>query len=575
MKWTVATKIAVSFGFAVVIFVVVGVVSYRGTDQLVEAGKARQHTYQTLDALDETRLALRGTGIALRTYLLSGEDAHLEALRVSQRALDQPVRFLAQRVGGDAAQAKRVEQVGVMMREYVTATSALAELRRTRGQAAATAAFLSDDTRQVLSALGMQFNDLQKELESVLSRRTSQTDEDGRFARQLILVGTALAFCAAVLAGWWLARDIATPLKALTAGTERVTAGDLSLPAPMGPRSDEIGVLGRALERMTQSLNGMAQTANRISVRDLRVSVTPQSDRDVLGVAFSRMSDDLREQAKGLLEGVNVLSVAASEIVSSSSQLAATASQAAAAVSETTTTVEEVRHTAQLASQKAKLVSDSAQRAMQVTENGRRSTQDVEAAMERIREQMQHIASGMVRLSERTQAVGQVIAAVEDLSTQSNMLAVNAAIEAAKAGEHGRGFGVVAQEVKSLAEQSRQATAQVRNILGDIQKATAAAVLATEEGGKVVEAGARQAEVAGEAVQTLGGSVNEAVQAALQIAASSQQQLIGMDQVVSAMDSIKQASTQNVSSAAELEATARNIGDLGQRLKVMVEGYKV
>ena len=97
--------------------------------------------------------------------------------------------------------------------------------------------------------------------------------------------------------------------------------------------------------------------------------------------------------------------------------------------------------------------------------------------MNQIRRQMEAIASSMMRLSEQSQTIGQIIATVDDLAAQSNLLAVNAAIEAAKAGEHGKGFGVVAQEVKSLAEQSRQATNQVRTILSDIQKATAAAVI--------------------------------------------------------------------------------------------------
>src|SRR5258706_13651649 len=126
--------------------------------------------------------------------------------------------------------------------------------------------------------------------------------------------------------------------------------------------------------------------------------------------------------------------------------------------------------------------------------------------MSRIRQQMEAIAASMGRLSEQSQSIGRIMASVEDLAAQSNLLAVNAAIEAAKAGEHGKGFGVVAQEVKSLAEQSRQATNQVRTILGDIQKATTAAVMATEQGGEVVEAGERQTEAAGEAIQGLAGS---------------------------------------------------------------------
>jgi len=349
-----------------------------------------------------------------------------------------------------------------------------------------------------------------------------------------IFAGLALVLGVALTAV--LNRLIARPLVEVARVAERMAAGDLTMSLATDPRSDEVGVLIRN---------------------------------------FGRMAENLREQIRGLVEGANVLGAAASEIVASTTQLASSANESAAAVSETSTTAEEVRQTAQLTSQKAQLVADSSQRAAQSSQSGRKSTEDVGAGMGRISQQMEAIASSMVRLSEQSQTIGQIIATVEDLAVQSNLLAVNAAIEAAKAGEHGKGFAVVAQEVKSLAEQSRQATSQVRTILGDIQKATSTAVMATEQGSKAVEAGVRQTEVASESIQALAGSVTEAAHAATQIAASSQQQLVGVDQVAGAMESIKQASTQNVASARQLETAARNLDELGQRLKKMVACYTV
>jgi methyl-accepting chemotaxis protein len=204
-----------------------------------------------------------------------------------------------------------------------------------------------------------------------------------------------------------------------------------------------------------------------------------------------------------------------------------------------------------------------------------KSTTEAAGGINRIKQQMDSIAETMTRLGEQSQAIGQIVSTVEDLAAQSNLLAVNAAIEAAKAGEHGKGFAVVAAEVRSLAEQSKQATGQVRNILNDIQKAASAAAMATEQGSKAVDAGVTQAGLAGQSIQSLATTVTEGAQAATQIAASSQQQLIGVDQVASAMESIKQASTQNVASAQQLEAAAHNLKDLGQRLKGLVQHYKV
>jgi len=277
-----------------------------------------------------------------------------------------------------------------------------------------------------------------------------------------------------------------------------------------------------------------------------------------------------RAITRQLRETINQLSTSSSEILATTTQIASGAAETAAAVSETTATVEEVKQTAQVASQKARSVSDSAQKASQVSQNGRKSVEEAMQGMQHIQEQMESIADSIVRLSEQSQAIGEIIATVNDLSEQSNLLAVNAAIEANKAGEQGKGFVVVAQEVKSLAEQSKQATAQVRTILGDIQRATSAAVLSTEQGNKAVQAGVKQTAETGEAIRLLADSIAEAAQAATQIAASSQQQMVGMDQVAQAMENIKQASVQNVSGTRQAEIAAQGLHELGQKLSVMV-----
>ena len=282
-----------------------------------------------------------------------------------------------------------------------------------------------------------------------------------------------------------------------------------------------------------------------------------------------------RTITRQLRETITQLSSSSAEILATTTQVASGAAETASAVSETTATVEEVKQAAGVSSQKAKYVSESAQKVSQVSQAGRKSVEGTIQGMQRIQEQMESVAESIVRLSEQSQAIGEIIAAVNDLAEQSNLLAVNAAIEAARAGEQGKGFAVVAQEIKSLAEQSKQATAQVRAILGEIQKATGAAVMATEQGSKAVAAGLKQSGEAGESIRLLAESVTEAAQAATQIAASSQQQMVGMDQVALAMENIKQASMQNVSGTRQAEVAAQHLHELGQKLKGLAEQYKV
>lgn len=360
-------------------------------------------------------------------------------------------------------------------------------------------------------------------------------------------------------------------LRDMAGVAERIADGDLSV--SVRPQSEN-DTLGNAFHRMSKSLGSMANVAERMARGDFSTDVAPQSEKDVLGHAFATMTENLRRVIADIAEAVNVLSASASEISASTSQLASSAGETSSSVAETTATVEEIRQTAQLTSNKARDVSHAAQQVVGVAHSGRVATKETSEGMQQIREQMESIAEGMMRLSEQSQAIGQIIATVDDLAQQSNLLAVNAAIEAAKAGEQGKGFAVVAGEVKSLADQSKQATMQVRAILTDIQKATASAVLATEQGSKAVERGVVQSKQAGEAILSLADSVEDAAQAATQIAATSQQQLVGMDQVAQAMDNIKQASAQNVIGARQLEESARNLTLLGQRLQAQVQQFK-
>jgi methyl-accepting chemotaxis protein len=329
---------------------------------------------------------------------------------------------------------------------------------------------------------------------------------------------------------------------------------------------------------IAKPLNRITKTALLIAEGNLKVEVIAGERKDEVGIlnlAFCKMVEKLRGSIKNIIEGVNLIGSSASEILAATTQVASGSAETATAISETTATVEEVRQAAQLSSQKASRVSENAQQIAQVTQVGQKAVDETINGMNDIQNQMEAVANTIVRLSEQSQQIGGIIASVTDVADQSNLLAVNAAIESAKAGEQGKGFAVVAQEIKNLAQQSKQATIQVRNILNDIQKATSAAVMATEQSSKAVENGVKQSTQAGESIKLLSKSVNESVQAATQIVASSQQQVVGMDQIGLAMNNINQAGTENASSMMQAEKAAKNLHELGIKLKQLVEQYKI
>jgi methyl-accepting chemotaxis protein len=496
-----------------------------------------EHDLATVIALGEMRELQDRQRIRMLEAMLDPNARHIEeitgAINDAAREIDQCMDQL-QRLA-DGATAAPLGELRAVVDAYRTARSEQVALIR-QGKLA--------EAREIGTRVQEQRFDrivaLEKQLYDAARAQSSTNYAAVRSLVRNVTLGLGatglVAFVFGLVIALNLSRSIASPLTRISRAAGQLAGGDLSPVDLPVDRRDEVGDLARS---------------------------------------FTRLTESLRDQIGNITEGVGVVSAAAAQISSSTTQLAATSAETAAAVSETTTTVEELRQTALVASQKAKTVSESSQRAAQVAVSGRRSVDDTVAEMNRIREQMESIAERMVRLNEQSQSIGQIVSTVEDLATQSNMLAVNAGIEAAKAGEHGRGFAVVAQEVRNLAEQSRQATVQVMAILQEIQKATNAAMLATEQGGKRVEAGASQANQAGQSIQALSSSVSDSAAAASQIAASSQQQLVGVDQVVSSMEGVKQASLQNADGAKQLEAAARNLKDLGERLSKLIQHYRL
>jgi len=436
--------------------------------------------------------------------------------------------------------------------------------------------------------------------DSVVDLRLDQYERASNAIMLGLASGMSLAVVLVTLSLYLLLRhQVIAPLGELAMVSQAITQGELEQHVKVRSE-DELGRVGKAFNTMTDWLRVMLRNeqeereylettvqryvAYAIKVGDgnLHTRLSLESDGRKeddsliqLGVQLNQMTASLQSITRQVREAADRLSSAAAEILAATIQQVAAASEQSASISQTTTTVDEVRSIAEQLAARAQEVADSAQRSVEFSDAGEAAVQSTNESMAQIRRQVEGIAENILALSEQTQQIGDIIATVNDISSQSNLLALNASVEAARAGEQGKGFAVVAMEVRSLAEQSKNATGQVEAILSDIQRATNMTVMATEEGTKRVGKGVDLSTKSGEVIEQLGSALTQSSQAAAQMVAGGQQQTSGIEQIALSMQNINQAMVQSLASTRQTEKAARNLSELANSLLQLVERYQL
>jgi methyl-accepting chemotaxis protein len=291
----------------------------------------------------------------------------------------------------------------------------------------------------------------------------------------------------------------------------------------------------------------------------------------------ARTEDSLQVTAKELertlsavRRSVERLSSASAEILGSTTQQASDVQEQATAVAEVVTTIGALARSAGQIAERARAVGQSVRHTVEVGDAGHRAVEGSAQAMTAVRDQLESTTAKIVSLASQAQAIGDIIATVNDIAEQTNVLALNASIEASRAGEHGRSFAVVATEVKSLADQSKRSTVRVRQILEDIQRSTNGVVVATEGVTRGVASAFVASGEAGDVIGTLVETLSKAEQASEQNAAAAGQQALGMTQISQAMQSVDQIAQRNAAAIREIERTAESLRELSEHLAGIV-----
>ena len=408
------------------------------------------------------------------------------------------------------------------------------------------------------------------------------------FFLSAIVAGLAMAFIVLFVLG----NRVIKPVKELTDFSEKLAAGDYKAKADVDSQDDFALIadnfnsssekVSRAVtnqeaqESLQKSVTEFLTIVSQIARGDLtlRGNVTNDALGNVVDSVnymldnFTRVLERVRKSAIDVASNAN-------EILLSSEDMSAGASQQDQEITNTSSAVEELTVSMKQVSNNAEASAEAARRALDAAESGNRAVRDTLEGMQRIRASVQATAKKIKSLGDRSLEISEIINVINDITEQTNLLALNAAIEAARAGEAGRGFAVVADEVRKLAEHSRTATKDIAALIKAIQAETNEAVVVMEEGTKEVEVGAKLADQAGKALEAISSVVRQSAELVQEISLASKQQVRGTEGVANAMQIISNITRQTSQGTRQTARTVEHMVKLSEQLNEALSQFRV
>ncbi|MDB6144385.1 MAG: methyl-accepting chemotaxis protein [Pseudomonas sp.] len=488
----------------------------RAALQLDTGDAQRLAEYQLVSEAKEQFLRAR---YEVRGYILS---ATADTDNVATRELDATAASFS-RLSKDlsADQQKTLQQLQAAFANYSAALQGFKSA--------------NNDITAARQEMTVQGADILKITDQLQQLQMTRRDHDSAQARTLQLVSTLLALVFGVLAAVIITRQITGPLQQTLAVVQRIASGDLAYTAPV-TRRDELGVLQQSIQRMATTLREL--------ITGIRDSVT-----QIAGAA-----EELSAVTEKTSSGVN-------------NQKTET-DQVATAMHEMSATVQEVARNAEQASNAASTADREAR-------EGDRVVGEAIAQIERLAAEVIRSSDAMSVLTQESDKIGKVVDVIKAVAEQTNLLALNAAIEAARAGEAGRGFAVVADEVRGLAQRTQKSTEEIESLVASLQSGTQQVSSIMLSSSSLTDSSVALTRKAGNSLESITHTVAGIQAMNQQIAAAADQQSAVAEEISRSILNVRDVSEQTASASQQTASSSVELARLGNQLQVMVSYFRV
>ena len=496
--------------------------------------------------------------IAMRGYIISGDPAGLEDLEPARVAYEQSLDTVRANLQ-DSKDLAALDRLEAARRDVERMLSRKRDLRA-QGKLPEIVTIEKTTMPQLFEAFTTAQVDLMGSVAAKTDTALTKNKDLTTLLTIVLLLAGSFSLVFSIVLSTRIAKSIVLPLKGLIATTEGMAQGRFPEQVEV-VYEDGVGELARAFDQMSRKLRGIVTQvrgvavtvsggADQLSASSEQLFRSAQSQLAAVEETSSTMEEmaastsQVAGNAQSLSRAVEEASGSIAEMAVSIQQVASNADTLGAAVSQTSASVEELAASVKQVARNVNDANGVAEASAEVAVKGRQAVEQTIAGMTRINQAMADVVAVIENLGQSSEEIGEIIAVIDDIAEQTNLLALNAAIEAARAGEHGRGFAVVADEVRKLAERSAKATGEIATLIKGIQKETVQAVQSTQEGNLAIQQGTSLAQTAGESLGAIVTSVHEVTALMGQIRQATQEQDRAAGQITEAVGAMNRLTHQ-------------------------------